>query len=105
VFTENVAWAAERLNAAGVVALIEPINPVDMPRYGLGSLAQAERILSAVGHPNLRLQFDFYHMAMMGGALVDTFHRLLPKIGHVQFADMPGRHEPGSGSVDFAAVF
>ena len=105
VFIENLAWAAERLSEAGVVALIEPINPVDMHRYGLGSLAQAERVLRAVDHPNLRLQFDFYHMAMMGEALADNFPRLLPVIGHVQFADMPGRHEPGTGVVDFDAVF
>lgn len=104
-FIDNLAWAAERLEAAGVMALIEPINPVDMPGYGLSSLEQAERVLKAVGHANLRLQYDFYHMAMLGVALVDTFQRLLPVIGHVQVADMPGRHEPGSGSVDFGAVF
>lgn len=105
VFSDNLAWAAERLAGVGIAALIETINPVDMPGYGLGSLAQAERILAAVNHPNLRLQYDFYHMAMMGEALAKQFQRLLPKIGHVQVADMPGRHEPGTGEVDFEAVF
>lgn len=104
-FIENLAWAAELLAKAGVMALIEPINPVDMPFYGLSSLTQAERVLAAVGHANLRLQYDFYHMAMMGEALADNFQRLLPVIGHVQFADAPGRHEPGTGKIDFAAVF
>jgi hydroxypyruvate isomerase len=104
-FIDNLAWAAARLDAAGVLALIEPINPVDMPGYGLARLGQAERVLASVNHPNLRLQYDFYHMAMMGEALVDNFGRLLPFIGHVQVADQPGRHEPGSGTVDFATVF
>jgi hydroxypyruvate isomerase len=105
VFIGNLGWAAARLGEAGITALIEPINGVDMPGYGLSSLEQAERVLAAVGHANLRLQYDFYHMAMMGEPLVDNFRRLLPRIGHVQVADMPGRHEPGSGDVDFATVF
>ena len=105
VFVDNLGWAAERLAAAGVMALIEPINGVDMPGYGLSSLKQTERVLAAVGHANLRLQYDFYHMAMMGEALVAQFQRLLPVIGHVQIADMPGRHEPGTGGIDFGAVF
>ena len=84
---------------------MEPINPVDMPGYGLSSLAQAERVLAAVGSNNLQLQFDFYHMAMTGEDVVAQYRRQLPLIGHVQVADMPGRHEPGSGRVDFAAVF
>lgn len=104
-FVGNLRWAAGRLAEAGIAALIEPINPVDMPGYGLSSLAQAERVLEAVGHENLRLQYDVYHMAMMGEALTENFERLLPSIGHVQFADAPGRHEPGTGAVDFAGVF
>lgn len=104
-FIENLTWAADVLGKAGVMALVEPINPVDMPGYGLSSLAQAERVIAAVGHGNLCLQYDFYHMAMMGEALVEGFERLLPLIGHVQFADAPGRHEPGTGKIDFAAVF
>lgn len=102
---DNLGWAAARLAAEGIVALIEPINPYDMPGYGLGSLAQAERVLARVGHANLRLQFDAYHLAMMGEALVDNFWRLLPLIGHVQVADMPGRHEPGTGEIDFVGFF
>lgn len=102
---DNLRWAAGRLERGGVAALIEPINPVDMRGYGLGSLQQAERVLAAVGHANLRLQYDFFHMAMMREALVEQFRRLLPHIGHMQVADMPGRHEPGTGAVDFAAVF
>ena len=101
----NLRWAAARLAEAGIVALIEPINPVDMPGYGLSSLQQAERVLDAVRHENLRLQYDFYHMAMTGEALVENFERLLSVIGHVQVADMPGRHEPGTGQIDYAGVF
>ena len=102
---DNLRWAAARLAESGIAALIEPINPVDMPGYGLSSLAQAERVLVAAAHENLWLQYDFYHMAMMGEALVENFGRLLLRIGHVQIADMPGRHEPGTGRLDYAGVF
>ena len=101
----NLQLAADRLQHAGVRALCEPINPVDMPGYGLSSLAQAERVMAAVGHDNLYLQYDVYHMAMTGADLVDDFNRLLPRIAHVQVADKPGRHEPGTGSIDYRAVF
>ncbi|MBB4052646.1 hydroxypyruvate isomerase [Devosia subaequoris] len=105
VFIDNLGWAAERLAGAGVVGLIEPINPIDMPGYGLSRLDQAERVLAAVRHDNLRLQYDVYHMAMMGEDVVTQFMRLLPLIDHIQIADRPGRHEPGSGGIDFPAVF
>lgn len=105
VFIDTIGWAAEKLARHGIMALIEPINSVDMQGYGLSSLVQAERVLKAVAQDNLRLQYDFYHMAMMGEALVDNFVRLRPLIGHVQIADCPGRHEPGSGQIDFEAVF
>ncbi|MEQ8601307.1 MAG: TIM barrel protein [Devosia sp.] len=105
VFIDNLGWAAERLARAGVGGLIEPINLVDMPGYGLSRLDQAERVLAAVGHDNLRLQYDVYHMAMMGEAVVTQFTRLLPIIDHIQIADRPGRHEPGSGTIDFPSVF
>lgn len=105
VFIDNLGWAAKRLAGAGVVGLVEPINPVDMPGYGLSSLSQAERVLAAVGHGNLRLQYDVYHMAMTGEDVVAQFMRLLPIIGHVQIADRPGRHEPGTGTIDFPSVF
>lgn len=105
VLVGNMRHAAERLARHGIKALIEPINTVDMPGYGLSSLGQAERVLDAVAHDNLWLQYDFYHMAMMGEALVENFERLLPRIAHVQIADMPGRHEPGTGEMDFGVVF
>jgi hydroxypyruvate isomerase len=105
VLVGNLRQAAERLGRRGIKALIEPINPVDMPGYGLSSLDQAERVMAAVGHDNLWLQYDFYHMAMTGEALVENFERLLPRIAHVQIADMPGRNEPGTGSMDYAGVF
>lgn len=101
---DNLRLAAERLARHGIKALLEPINPVDMPGYGLSSLAQAERVLAAAGHDNLWLQYDVYHMAMTGEDLLGNFVRLLPRIAHVQVADMPGRHEPGTGSIDYAAV-
>ena len=101
----NLRLAAERLGREGIRALCEPINPVDMPGYGLTSLVQAERVMAAVGHENLWLQFDVYHMAMIGADPVAEYHRVLPSIAHIQVADMPGRHEPGSGTIDYGAMF
>lgn len=105
VLAGNLRRAAERLGQHGIMALIEPINAVDMPGYALGTLDAAETMLAAVAHDNLYLQYDFYHMAMTGVALAENFARLLPRIRHVQVADAPGRHEPGTGQVDYAAVF
>jgi hydroxypyruvate isomerase len=101
----NLRLAAERLGREGIRALCEPINPMDMPGYGLTSLVQAERVMAAVGHDNLWLQFDVYHMAMTGADIVADYQRLLPRIAHIQVADMPGRHEPGSGTIDYGSVF
>ena len=56
-------------------------------------------------HDNIALQYDLYHMQMTEGDLIATMKRLLPRIGHVQFADAPGRHEPGTGEINFANVF
>ena len=62
-------------------------------------------IIDRAGHPNLALQFDLYHMAMMDLPLVETYQKHVNRIGHIQFADAPGRHEPGTGMIDFGPIF
>ena len=105
LFVKNLRHACDRFAAHGIVALMEPINQLSMPGYAVSTLEQAERIWSAVAHDNLRLQFDFFHIQMSHGATLEAFARLLPRIGHVQIADAPGRHEPGTGDMDYAAIF
>ena len=86
---------------AGIRLQIEPINVIDTPGVFLSTTNQFERIAEQVGHENLYLQYDFYHMQVMQGDLVRNFERLLPKINHVQVADNPGRHEPGTGEINY----
>lgn len=101
----NLRHATARLGAHGIMALLEPINQVDMPGFAVSTTDHAERVIAKVGHDNLRLQYDFYHVQMTQRRVLQTFKRLLPMIGHVQIADVPGRHEPGTGEIDYEAIF
>jgi hydroxypyruvate isomerase len=101
-YVEAIGRAADRLALAGATVLLEPINTrVDVPGYLLDSTALAEQCMARAGRPNIRLQFDVYHMQIMQGDLLRSIGRLLPVIGHIQIADNPGRHEPGSGEIAF----
>jgi hydroxypyruvate isomerase len=100
-YVANLRHAAARLAGEGITLLIEPINTRSVPGYFLSGSGQAERVLDEVGAPNLRLQFDLFHMQIMEGDLAKTIERLLPKIGHMQLADVPDRHEPGTGEINF----
>mgnify|MGYP006287717547 CR=1 FL=1 len=101
-FIDNLHWAAGQCAQAGVLGLIEPINTrVDVPGYVLDGTALAVQCLQQVGSDHLRLQYDVYHMQIMEGDLARSIERLLPWIGHIQIADNPGRHEPGTGEINF----
>ena len=100
----NLQQAAPRLKAAGIRLLIEPINTRDIPGFFLSGTRQALEIIDAVGSDNLFLQYDIYHMQIMEGNLAPTIEANLPAIAHMQLADVPGRHEPGTGSIDFATL-
>jgi hydroxypyruvate isomerase len=84
--------------------LIEPINTRDRPRYFLNRAEQAAGIIDQVGAPNLKMQFDFYHLQIMGGDLVRRFEKFLPWVGHVQIAGVPSRAEPDEGEVNYPAI-
>ena len=103
-FVENLKFASHALAAAGIRLLIEPINTRDMPGFFLNTSSQALAIIVDVGSPNLFLQYDVYHMHIMEGAAIDTITRTFPLIKHVQIADYPGRHEPGTGEIDYPGV-
>jgi hydroxypyruvate isomerase len=97
----NLRAAAARLREVGMTALLEPINTRDMPGYLVSGTAAARRIIGAVAAPNLRLQYDVYHMQIMEGDLARTLEAHRDLLGHVQIADNPGRHEPGTGEIRY----
>ncbi len=101
-FVANLGYAAGKLKAAGVQLLIEPISPRTVPGFFLNTSRQAEEIIDATASDNLAIQYDLFHMQIVEGDLAKTIERLLPKIGHMQLADVPGRHEPGTGEINFA---
>jgi hydroxypyruvate isomerase len=102
---DNLRFAAARLRAAGIKLLIEPINTYDIPGFYLNRTGQAAAIIDAVGSDNLYIQYDLYHAQRMEGELANTIARFLPRIAHMQLADTPGRHEPGSGEINYPFLF
>jgi hydroxypyruvate isomerase len=97
----NVRFAARALRDAGLQLVIEPINTRSVPGFFLHGSRQAIEVLDAAGEGNALLQYDVFHMQIMEGDLAKSIERLLPRIGHLQIADVPGRHEPGSGEINF----
>jgi hydroxypyruvate isomerase len=104
-FVTNLRGAARRLQDAGIRLLIEPINTRDIPGFFLRTTAQALEIIGEVGSDNLFLQYDVYHMQIMEGDLATTIQKHLDRIAHVQVADNPGRHEPGTGEINYDFLF
>jgi hydroxypyruvate isomerase len=105
LFAANLAWAAEQAHAAGVTLVIEPINHRDMPGYFLNTQAQGAAIIDAIGRDRLGLQFDVYHVQTAEGDITKRMERYMPVIRHMQIADVPGRHEPGTGEIGWPYVF
>jgi 2-dehydrotetronate isomerase len=105
VFAANLATAADRAGEKGLTVLIEPLNRRDRPGYLLHRVEQAARIIERVGRPNVRMQFDFYHVQIEGGDLMTRFERYRSAIGHVQIAAVPSRAEPDEGEVNYPAIF
>jgi len=105
VFIDNLRAAADLAVAKNIGLLIEPINARDRPNYFLNRVEHAADIIAKAGKPNIRLQFDFYHVQIVGGDLIHRLEQLLPVIGHLQCAAVPSRHEPDEGEVNYPAVF
>ena len=102
---DNLKFAANALKAAGLRLLIEPINSFDIPGFYLNFTSQALSILDEVGADNAFVQYDIYHAQRMEGELAATMQKYLPRIGHIQLADNPGRNEPGTGEINYAFLF
>jgi hydroxypyruvate isomerase len=101
----NLRLAAERLAREKIALLVEILNTRDFPGFYLTTTAQAMALIQEVGHPNLFYQYDVYHAQVMEGDLMETIQKHLPLIAHMQIADNPGRHEPGTGEINFPNLF
>lgn len=104
-FVDNLRFAATALHQAGLRLLVEPINRYDIPGFYLQRTAQALSVLDEVGAPNAFVQYDIYHAQRTEGELAATLAQHLARIGHIQIADNPGRHEPGSGEINYRFLF
>jgi len=104
-YLENLRFAGRELDRHGLRLLVEAINDRDMPGYFLTTSRQAFDLMAEAGVPNLFFQFDVYHLHIMEGDLARTLEARLDRIGHVQIADVPGRHEPGTGEIDWRSLF
>jgi len=104
-FIANLARAADAAGEKNITLLIEPINPRDRPNYFLTRVEQAADIVAKIGKPNVKIQFDFYHVQIVGGDLLTRFEKHQPLIGHVQIAAVPSRAEPDEGEINYPGVF
>jgi hydroxypyruvate isomerase len=104
-YVANVVWAAERAKGTGVRLLLEAQNKRDAPNFVLESQAQAAAVVDAVGEDHVGLLLDFYHQQNDEGDLIRTFERFQDQVFHIQVADPPSRHEPGTGEIGWPAVF
>ena len=105
VMAENLKFAAETFAGEGITVMVEPANGVDIPGFLLQTTEDSLAVIEAAGQENLALQLDLYHRQVMQGNLIAALETHLPQIAHIQFADAPGRHEPGTGEIDFEQVF
>lgn len=103
-FVANLDYACKAAEAAGITILIEPLNHYNAPGYFLNSTAQAADIIREVGHPNLRMMFDCYHVQIMEGDVTRRLEALLPLVGHIQVASVPDRGVPDHGELDYRFV-
>ena len=104
-FVDNLRYAAGELKKAGLRLLIEPVNTFDIPGFYLNRTTQALAIIDEVGSDNFYVQYDIYHAQRMEGELAATMQKVLPRIGHIQLADNPGRNEPGTGEINYPFLF
>ncbi|GHD74617.1 hydroxypyruvate isomerase family protein [Vogesella fluminis] len=101
----NLALAGERLAMHGIHVTCEAINNLDMPGFVASTPAELAAVLAEAAHPNVSMQLDLYHLARMQLELAGTLAQYLPQTAHIQFADCPGRHEPGTGTLPLAQIF
>ena len=101
----NLAFAAQALRNAGIELLIEPVNTIDIPGFFVATSKFGLELIDAAGTGNIGLQYDVYHMQVMEGNLAHTIESNLGCLSHIQVADNPGRHEPGTGEINYPFLF
>jgi len=101
----NLRFAAAALEKEGIRLLVEALNDKDVPGFYLVRTADVLALIQEVGHPNVYVQYDVYHMQIMEGNLTKTIQANLDKIAHIQIADNPGRNEPGTGEINYPNLF
>jgi len=104
-FVSNLRYACEKAEDHGIIILIEPLNNYDAPKYFLSKTGQAKTIIEEVGFTNIKLMFDCYHVQLMEGDISNRLQKLLPIIGHIQFASVPDRCSPDHGELSYAHIF
>ncbi|WP_299959729.1 TIM barrel protein [uncultured Roseobacter sp.] len=104
-FISALRYACDKAAPLGISILIEPLNHYDAPGYFLRTTTQAQQIIAEVDRPNLNLMFDCYHVQLMEGDLSHRLEKLMPLIGHIQFASVPDRGPPDSGEINYAHIF
>jgi hydroxypyruvate isomerase len=102
---KNLRLASVMFSEYQIQPVFEMINGIDMPNFLVQNMAQAHQVLNAVQHPALKMQFDCYHMQMMNENVLQALQENIQQIGHIQFADCIGRHEPDTGSIAFHDIF
>ena len=102
---ENLLWAAPQAADAGVMLLLEALNAIDHPQYFLNTASDALDVVKTVDHPWVKLQYDVYHAQMTHGNLISSISDCIGYVEHVQISDVPGRHEPGTGEINFPVIF
>lgn len=105
VLIENLRYAADALAAVGIGLVIEMLNPFDAPGFLIDSPRAAFEVQDRVGSTNLKIQYDIYHAQRSEGELANTIQKHLDRIGHIQIADNPGRHQPGTGEINYRFLF
>jgi 2-dehydrotetronate isomerase len=102
---DTLAYAADRAEEAGLVILLEPLNPDDMPGYFYSRVEEAAEVIDRLGRPQVRLMFDCYHVGRVGEDITAALRTCFPLVAHIQFAAVPSRAEPDEGDVDYATIF
>lgn len=102
---ESLKRAAQIVEGKGVTLLLENINLEENPRYYLWSVPEAFKIVEEVGHPQVKFLYDFFHAQVSGGNLIAPLAKNVDKVGSVHIADVPGRHEPGTGEINYPNIY
>jgi hydroxypyruvate isomerase len=96
---------SKSIHGEPVRLLLETIDPEENPKYYLTEIAEALEIVQATGHPQVRLLYDLYHEQIAAGNLIEKLEKSLSHLGLVHVADVPGRHEPGTGEINYQNIF